>query len=154
MFGDVVMNVDHHHFEAAFTKIKKKYKVTEDTDVPAKGLEELCAAYKAVYRKHVGSAFPQDPMKQLQHAIEAVFESWNAPKAISYRSINEITGLDGTAVNVQTMVFGNMGDDSGTGVAFTRDPSTGKNQFYGEFLINAQGEDVVAGIRLQNRFPR
>ncbi len=147
MFGDVVMNVDHHHFEAAFTKIKKKYKVTEDTDVPAKGLEELCAAYKAVYRKHVGSAFPQDPMKQLQHAIEAVFESWNAPKAISYRSINEITGLDGTAVNVQTMVFGNMGDDSGTGVAFTRDPSTGKNQFYGEFLINAQGEDVVAGIR-------
>jgi len=147
MFGDVVMNVDHHHFEAAFTKLKKKYKVTEDTDVPAKGLEELCAAYKAVYRKHVGSAFPQDPMKQLQHAIEAVFESWNAPKAISYRSINEITGLHGTAVNVQTMVFGNMGDDSGTGVAFTRDPSTGKNEFYGEFLINAQGEDVVAGIR-------
>ena len=147
MFGDVVMDVDHHHFEAAFSKIKKKYKVTEDTDVPAEGLRELCSAYKAVYRKHVGKAFPQDPMKQLQHAIEAVFRSWNAPKAISYRKINEITGLQGTAVNVQTMVFGNMGDDSGTGVAFTRDPSTGKNQFYGEFLINAQGEDVVAGIR-------
>ena len=147
MFGDVVMNVDHHHFEAAFSKLKKKYKVTEDTDVPAEGLRELCDAYKAVYRKHVGSHFPQDPMKQLQHAIEAVFRSWNAPKAISYRTINEISGLVGTAVNVQTMVFGNMGDDSGTGVAFTRDPSTGKNEFYGEFLINAQGEDVVAGIR-------
>ena len=147
MFGDVVMDVDHHHFEAAFSKLKKKYKVTEDTDVPAEGLRELCDAYKAVYKKHVGSPFPQDPMKQLQHAIEAVFRSWNAPKAISYRTINEITGLIGTAVNVQTMVFGNMGDDSGTGVAFTRDPSTGKNQFYGEFLINAQGEDVVAGIR-------
>ena len=147
MFGDVVMGVDHHHFEAEFDAIKKKYKVTEDTDVPAEGLRKLCDRYKAVYKKHVGKPFPQDPYRQLQAAIEAVFRSWNAPKAISYRRINEIAGLTGTAVNVQTMVFGNMGDDSGTGVAFTRDPSTGKNEFYGEFLINAQGEDVVAGIR-------
>ncbi|MBG79955.1 MAG: pyruvate, phosphate dikinase [Phycisphaerae bacterium] len=147
MFGDVVMGVDHHHFEAEFGKVKKKYKVTEDTDVPAEGLRLLCDRYKAVYKKHVGKAFPQDPYRQLQAAIEAVFRSWRAPKAISYRQINEITGLIGTAVNVQTMVFGNMGDDSGTGVAFTRDPSTGKNDFYGEFLVNAQGEDVVAGIR-------
>ena len=147
MFGDVVMGVDHHYFEAEFDAIKKKYKVTEDTDVPAEGLRKLCDRYKAVYKKHVGKVFPQNPYTQLQEAIEAVFRSWNAPKAISYRRINEISGLLGTAVNVQTMVFGNMGDDSGTGVAFTRDPSTGKNEFYGEFLINAQGEDVVAGIR-------
>ncbi|MCH2132320.1 MAG: pyruvate, phosphate dikinase [Phycisphaerales bacterium] len=147
MFGDVVMGVDHHYFEAEFDKVKKKYKVSEDTDVPAEGLRMLCDRYKKVYRKHVGKNFPQDPYKQLQAAIEAVFRSWRAPKAIAYRQINEITGLVGTAVNVQTMVFGNMGDDSGTGVAFTRDPSTGKNEFYGEFLVNAQGEDVVAGIR-------
>ena len=147
MFGNVVMGVEHDHFEAAFDRIKKRYKVDLDTEVPAEGLEELCAAYKKVYRKHVGSNFPQDPIKQLQHSIEAVFRSWNKPTAISYRRINEITGLVGTAVNVQSMVYGNMGEDSGTGVAFTRDPSTGKNEFYGEFLINAQGEDVVAGIR-------
>ncbi len=147
MFGNVVMGVDHEHFEDAFDVIKKKYRVTLDTDVPAEGLEALCDSYKKVYRKHVGSNFPQDPIKQLELAIEAVFRSWNKPTAISYRRINEITGLVGTAVNVQSMVYGNMGEDSGTGVAFTRDPSTGKNEFYGEFLINAQGEDVVAGIR-------
>ena len=147
MFGNVVMGVEHEHFEAAFDVIKKKYRVTLDTDVPAEGLEALCGSYKKVYRKHVGSNFPQDPIKQLELAIEAVFRSWNKPTAISYRRINEITGLVGTAVNVQSMVYGNMGEDSGTGVAFTRDPSTGKNEFYGEFLINAQGEDVVAGIR-------
>ncbi len=147
MFGDVVMGVDHHHFEAAFDQIKKKYKVKSDTDVPVEGVRELCTAYQAVYRKHVGKPFPQDPRQQLKLAIEAVFKSWNADRAIVYRRINEITGLRGTAVNVQAMVFGNMGDDSGTGVAFTRNPSTGKNEFFGEFLINAQGEDVVAGIR-------
>ena len=147
MFGNVVMGVEHEHFEAAFDVIKKKYRVTLDTDVPAEGLEALCGSYKKVYRKHVGSNFPQNPIKQLELAIEAVFRSWNKPTAISYRRINEITGLVGTAVNVQSMVYGNMGEDSGTGVAFTRDPSTGKNEFYGEFLINAQGEDVVAGIR-------
>ncbi len=147
MFGDVVMGVDHHHFEDAFSTIKAKYDVTDDTDVSAEGLRELCEAYKAVYKKHVGANFPQNPIKQLELAIKAVFQSWNADKAISYRRIEGVTGLNGTAVNVQTMVFGNMGDDCGTGVAFTRNPSTGENKFYGEFLINAQGEDVVAGIR-------
>ncbi|NNF42551.1 MAG: pyruvate, phosphate dikinase [Phycisphaerales bacterium] len=147
MFGDVVMGVDHHLFEAEFDRIKKKYRVEADTDVPPRGLADLCNSYKKVYKQHVGAAFPQDPYRQLQLAIEAVFRSWNAPRAITYRRINHITGLRGTAVNVQTMVFGNMGPDSGTGVAFTRDPATGKNEFYGEFLVNAQGEDVVAGIR-------
>jgi pyruvate,orthophosphate dikinase len=147
MFGSVVFEIDHHHFEAEFSAVKKKCRVKEDTDVPASGLEDLCVRYKKVFKKFAKMDFPQDPYKQLQHSIEAVFGSWSSGKAISYRQINEITGLDGTAVNVQTMVFGNMGEDSGTGVAFTRDPSTGKNEFYGEFLINAQGEDVVAGIR-------
>ncbi len=147
MFGDVVMDVHHDAFEAAFAKLKKRLKVTEDTDVDAAGLRELCDLYKAVYKKHVGKPFPQDPIKQLEASVEAVFKSWNGDKAVSYRRIEGITGLNGTAVNVQAMVFGNTGDESGTGVAFTRDPSTGKNTFYGEFLINAQGEDVVAGIR-------
>ena len=147
MFGSVVFEIDHHHFEAEFSAVKKKCRVKEDTDVPASGLEDLCVRYKKVFKKFAKMDFPQDPYKQLQHSVEAVFGSWSSGKAISYRQINEITGLDGTAVNVQTMVFGNMGEDSGTGVAFTRDPSTGKNEFYGEFLINAQGEDVVAGIR-------
>jgi pyruvate,orthophosphate dikinase len=147
MFGDVVMNVHHEHFEAEFDRIKKKYGVEQDTDLSTEGLKELVDAYKKVYQKHTGEAFPQDPYKQLEKSMAAVFGSWNTPRAIAYRQINEITGLLGTAVNVQMMAFGNMGDDSGTGVAFTRDPSTGKNEFYGEFLINAQGEDVVAGIR-------
>jgi len=147
MFGDVVMGVDHEHFESAFTHLKNKFGAASDTDVPAEGLVELCELYKDVYRAHVGAPFPQDPMKQLELAIEAVFKSWNADRAISYRRIAGITGLSGTAVNVQAMVYGNMGDDSGTGVAFTRNPSTGENVFYGEFLVNAQGEDVVAGIR-------
>ncbi|MEK6248464.1 MAG: PEP-utilizing enzyme, partial [Planctomycetales bacterium] len=147
MFGDVVMGVDHHHFEKEFDRIKKKHRVKQDTDLSADGLAELVEAYKVVYKKYTKEAFPQKPLLQLEKSIRAVFDSWNAPRAIIYRQINEITGLLGTAVNVQTMVFGNMGEDSGTGVAFTRDPSTGKNEFYGEFLINAQGEDVVAGIR-------
>jgi len=147
MYGDVVMEVDHEHFEHEFDKIKKQFGVKEDTDVPTEGLVKLVDAYKKVYKKHTGQPFPQDPIKQLELAIEAVFKSWNSDKAISYRRIEGITGLKGTAVNVQSMVFGNMGDDSGTGVAFTRNPSTGENKFYGEFLINAQGEDVVAGIR-------
>ncbi|MCH2137607.1 MAG: pyruvate, phosphate dikinase [Phycisphaerales bacterium] len=147
MYGDVVLGVHHHLFEAEFDKVKKACKVAEDTDVPAEGLRDLCDRYKKVVKKHTGKPFPQDPFKQLQLAIEAVFKSWSSDKAIAYRRINEISGLAGTAVNVQTMVFGNMGNDSGTGVAFTRDPSTGKNVFYGEFLVNAQGEDVVAGIR-------
>jgi pyruvate, orthophosphate dikinase len=147
MFGDVVMGVDHHHFETAFDKIKKHHKVTEDTDLDVSGLSELIEAYKSVYKKHTGENFPQDPYKQLEKAIEAVLKSWDIPRAVTYRRLNNIRGLLGTGVNVQSMVFGNMGEDSGTGVAFTRDPSIGKNEFYGEFLINAQGEDVVAGIR-------
>jgi len=147
MYGDVVMGVEHEYFEQEFDRIKRAHGVKLDTDVPTAGLIKLCHAYKNVYRKHAGQPFPQDPFEQLALAIEAVFKSWNSDKAISYRRIEGITGLKGTAVNVQSMVFGNMGDDCGTGVAFTRNPSTGENKFYGEFLINAQGEDVVAGIR-------
>ena len=147
MFGDVVMGVDHHYFEEAFNKIKAKYKVHEDTQVPEQGMIELCDAYKAVYQKYVGEVFPQNPFKQLELAIEAVFKSWNGDRAISYRRIQGIQGLNGTAVNIQTMAYGNMGQDSGTGVAFTRNPATGENAFYGEYLVDAQGEDVVAGIR-------
>lgn len=147
MYGDVVMEVSHEHFEEAFDKIKMQYNAHDDNDVPTAGLIELVTEYKKVYKKYTGMPFPQDPMEQLGLAIEAVFKSWNADKAISYRRIEGIQGLAGTAVNVQSMVFGNMGDDSGTGVAFTRNPSTGENKFYGEFLVNAQGEDVVAGIR-------
>lgn len=147
MFGDVVMGVDHKLFEAAFDKIKRKYRVQLDTEVPTEGMIELCQAYKKVYKKHVGESFPQDPYRQLALAIEAVFGSWNTSRAVRYREVEGIRGLRGTAVNVQSMVYGNMGDDSGTGVAFTRNPSTGQRKFYGEFLVNAQGEDVVAGIR-------
>lgn len=147
MFGDVVMGVDHEHFEEQFDEIKKKFGVKLDTELNEDGLVDLIHAYKDVYKKYTGEDFPQDPFEQLEKAVEAVFKSWNIPRAVEYRRINEITGLLGTAVNVQTMVFGNMGEDSGTGVAFTRNPSTGENKFYGEFLVNAQGEDVVAGIR-------
>ena len=147
MFGDVVMGIDHEHFEHAFEEIKVRYHASIDTDVPEEGLIELCERYKEVYRKHTGDVFPQNPFKQLELSIEAVFKSWDSNKAKSYRRISGITGLNGTAVNVQAMVYGNMGETSGTGVAFTRNPSTGENKFYGEFLINAQGEDVVAGIR-------
>jgi pyruvate,orthophosphate dikinase len=147
MFGDVVVGVDHEHFEQAFDKIKTKYKVKNDTDVPLEGMIQLCEDYKKVYQKHHGKPFPQDPLEQLELSIEAVFKSWMQPRAVKYRQVENITGLLGTAVNIQSMVFGNMGDDSGTGVAFTRNPSTGENKFYGEFLVNAQGEDVVAGIR-------
>jgi pyruvate,orthophosphate dikinase len=147
MFGDVVSGVDHEHFEVAFDKIKSKYKATLDNEVPLEGMIELCDEYKKVYRQHYGKPFPQDPLEQLEASIEAVFKSWMQPRAVKYRQVEGITGLLGTAVNVQSMVFGNMGDDCGTGVAFTRNPSTGENKFYGEFLVNAQGEDVVAGIR-------
>ena len=147
MFGEVVMNVGEHKFEHAFSAIKTKYGVKEDTDVSAEGLIELVAAYKQVYKTEVGAAFPQNPMLQLELAIKAVFGSWNGDKAIKYRRIEGITGLNGTAVNVQAMAYGNMGTNSGTGVAFTRDNTTGENVFYGDFLVNAQGEDVVAGIR-------
>ncbi|QDT72115.1 pyruvate, phosphate dikinase [Lacipirellula limnantheis] len=147
MFGDVVSGVDHEHFEVAFAKIKSKYKAKLDNEVPLEGMIELCDEYKKVYQHHYGKPFPQDPLEQLEASVEAVFKSWMQPRAVKYRQVENITGLLGTAVNVQSMVFGNMGDDCGTGVAFTRNPSTGENKFYGEFLVNAQGEDVVAGIR-------
>lgn len=147
MFGDVVMGVNHEEFEKEFDRVKVKFGAKVDTDLDETGLKELIEAYKSVYLKHTGEEFPQDPYQQLEKSIEAVFSSWNTPRAVRYREINEITGLMGTAVNIQTMVFGNMGENSGTGVAFTRNPSNGENKFYGEFLINAQGEDVVAGIR-------
>jgi pyruvate,orthophosphate dikinase len=147
MFGDTVMGVDHEHFEHELSAVKDARGAKVDTDLDTEGLKEVVRRYKEVYHKHVGSEFPQNPMIQLERAIEAVFKSWMGDRAIRYRQINEIRGLLGTAVNVQTMVFGNMGDDCATGVAFTRNPSTGENKFYGEFLVNAQGEDVVAGIR-------
>jgi pyruvate,orthophosphate dikinase len=147
MFGDVVMGVEHAKFEEALDEVKATKGVEYDTDLDANDLKKVIEKYKEAIRKEKGEDFPQEPKKQLQMAIDAVFGSWNNPRAITYRRINEIKGLLGTAVNVQTMVFGNMGDGSATGVAFTRDPSTGENKFYGEFLVNAQGEDVVAGIR-------
>ncbi len=147
MFGDVVMGVPHHEFEHALTGIKKKYRAKNDTDLTAKQLKEVVSTYLKIYKKGTKENFPSDPMIQLKKSTHAVFSSWNNPRAIKYRKINDIKGLLGTAVNVQTMVFGNMGDTSGTGVCFTRDPSTGEDKFYGEYLMNAQGEDVVAGIR-------
>jgi pyruvate,orthophosphate dikinase len=147
MFGDVVMGIEHEHFERELSAVKAARGTQNDTDLNADDLKEVVSRYKAVYQQHLGADWPQDPLQQLEHSIDAVFKSWNTPRAVRYRQINDIRGLLGTAVNVQTMVFGNMGDDSATGVAFTRDPSTGENVFYGEFLINAQGEDVVAGIR-------
>jgi len=147
MFGDVVMGCDHEHFEQAIDAAKKKAGVKLDSELNAEQLKQLVADYKKVYKKHVGELFPQDGREQLEHATDAVFGSWNNERAVRYRKLNNITGLLGTAVNVQAMVFGNMGEDCGTGVCFTRNPSTGEKKFYGEFLMNAQGEDVVAGIR-------
>jgi len=147
MFGDTVMGVDHHHFEHELSEVKNARGAKVDTDLDADGLKEVVQRYKKVYSQIVGDEFPQNPLVQLEHAIEAVFKSWMGDRAIKYRELNDIRGLRGTAVNVQSMVFGNMGDDCATGVAFTRNPSTGENRFYGEFLVNAQGEDVVAGIR-------
>ncbi len=147
MFGDVVMGCHHDYFEEKIHEAKKRAGVTLDSDLKAEQLHGVVEAYKKVYKDHVGEMFPQDGKVQLTHAINAVFGSWNSPRAIRYRELNHIKGLLGTAVNVQAMVFGNMGDDCGTGVCFTRNPSTGQKEFYGEFLMNAQGEDVVAGIR-------
>ena len=147
MFGDTVMGVDHQHFEHELSAVKNSRGAKVDTDLDAGGLKEVVERYKRIYKEHVGEDFPQNPLVQLEHAIEAVFKSWMGERAIKYRELNDIRGLRGTAVNVQSMVYGNMGDDSATGVAFTRNPSTGEDRFYGEFLVNAQGEDVVAGIR-------
>lgn len=150
MFGDVVMGVPHSEFETALQDVKEEEGKTLDTELNVNDLKGLIKRYRRIYRRHTGEEFPVDPYDQLFKAIEAVFGSWNNERAIKYRQMNDIRGLLGTAVNVQCMVFGNMGDTSGTGVAFTRDPSTGENKFFGEFLMNAQGEDVVAGIRTPN----
>ncbi|HKL16689.1 MAG TPA: pyruvate, phosphate dikinase [Balneolaceae bacterium] len=147
MFGCVVMGISHQKFEDAIENIKAEKKVELDTELTAGDLKDLVDRYKAVYRKSTGYMFPSDPREQLELAINAVFESWNSDRAVKYRKINHITGLLGTGVNVQAMVYGNMGDDCATGVCFTRNPSNGENNLYGEFLVNAQGEDVVAGIR-------
>ncbi len=151
MFGNVVMGpvagLEHEDFERELEKLKKKYKAAEDTDLTAEQLKELVDIYKRVYLKKVKKPFPQNPMEQLDLSIRAVFGSWNSERAEKYRQINKISGLLGTAVNVCTMVFGNMGAKSGTGVAFTRNGGTGNSQPMGEYLIDAQGEDVVAGIR-------
>ena len=154
MFGDTVMGVDHHHFEHELAAVKKRRKVKLDTDLDVEGLKEVCQRYLKVYEKHTREKFPTSPREQILKSVKAVFQSWMSPRAIKYRQINEISGLNGTAVNVQAMVFGNMGEDCATGVCFTRDPSTGENVFYGEFLINAQGEDVVAGIRTPQEIVR
>ncbi len=147
MYADVVMGLNKSRFEEIIDEIKKEKGVKEDIDLEADDMKELTARFKAFYAQELGSEFPQDPRTQLFGAIQAVFRSWNNPRAIYYRKMNDIPGSWGTAVNVQMMVFGNMGNDCGTGVAFTRNPSTGENKLYGEFLMNAQGEDVVAGIR-------
>ena len=147
MFSDVVMGVSKSEFEKIIDEVKEAKGVKMDTDLTAEDLQELIKKFKAVYKKAMKEDFPQDPKVQLVEAVKAVFRSWNNERAIIYRRENDIPGSWGTAVNVQSMVFGNMGETSGTGVAFTRNPATGENHIYGEYLMNAQGEDVVAGIR-------
>ncbi|MGL4282840.1 MAG: pyruvate, phosphate dikinase, partial [Eubacterium aggregans] len=147
MFGDVVQEIDKNQFEAVLDEIKEREGFTIDTQLTTKNLQEIVERYKEIVLAETGKPFPQDPSAQLDMAVEAVFRSWNNPRAFVYRDMNDIPHDIGTAVNVQSMVFGNMGDDSGTGVAFTRDPATGEKNLFGEFLVNAQGEDVVAGIR-------
>jgi pyruvate,orthophosphate dikinase len=154
MYGDVVMSVPSEEFEKALDSVKKVKKVEEDTDLDAKDLRKVVEIYKQVYKKYTKKDFPQDPKDQMWGAINAVFGSWMNERAIKYRELYSIKGLKGTAVNVQSMVFGNSGNDSGTGVCFSRDPSTGTNVFYGEFLMNAQGEDVVAGIRTPEKIDK
>lgn len=160
MYGRIVLEVPGEPFDERFEEAKRQAKTTSDANVPVAILKKVVADYKAIVKKYTGKAFPQDPQQQLRGAIEAVFRSWNGPRAFAYRDQERIPHDLGTAVNVQAMVFGNRDDDSGTGVGFTRDPSTGENKPYGDFLVNAQGEDVVAGIRnteplsaLKKQFP-
>ena len=160
MFSDVAMEVPKYKFENVLDRVKEEKGYKFDTDLTTEDLKGIVEEFKAIYKKEVKTDFPQDPKEQLMLAIEAVFRSWNNPRAIVYRKLNEISHKLGTAVNIQSMVFGNMGETSGTGVAFTRNPATGENKLFGEYLINAQGEDVVAGIRtphdistLQNVMP-
>jgi len=147
MYSDVVMEVGKKHFEQLIDEMKEKKGVTQDVELDADDLKTLAGQFKAEYKAKIGTDFPSDPKEQLMGAIKAVFRSWNNPRAIVYRRMNDIPGSWGTAVNVQSMAFGNMGDDCGTGVAFTRNPATGEKKLMGEFLTNAQGEDVVAGVR-------
>ena len=157
MYGSTAMGIDREEFNHAFEAIKNgrtrarlgiaSHLKVNDTDVDERELEELVREFKAIYRRHIGKDFPQEPKEQLWGSVDAVFGSWMAEKAVTYRRVEKITGVVGTAVNVQQMVFGNMGSTSGTGVCFTRDPNSGENVFYGDYLVNAQGEDVVAGIR-------
>ncbi|MCL2093150.1 MAG: pyruvate, phosphate dikinase [Treponema sp.] len=151
MYCNVVMEVSHDAFEESLEKMKHARGVKQDNELTAGDLERLVDQYKLIVKKETGKDFPQNPLDQLWGSVRAVFDSWNNDRAIKYRQLNNIRGLKGTAVNVQSMVFGNYGDDSGTGVCFSRDPSTGENAFYGEFLMNAQGEDVVAGIRTPDK---
>lgn len=147
MFSDVVMGIDKRDFEDVLDQMKEEKGVDYDTDLTSEDLKKIVVKFKEIYKKEMREDFPQEPKEQLLAAVTAVFGSWDNPRAIVYRRLNDIPGDWGTAVNVQSMVFGNMGETSGTGVAFTRNPSTGENKIFGEYLINAQGEDVVAGIR-------
>ena len=160
MYSDVVMEVGKKYFEELIDKMKEERGVTQDVELTADDLKELAEQFKAEYKAKIGADFPADPKEQLMGAVKAVFRSWNNPRAIYYRRMNDIPGSWGTAVNVQSMAFGNMGDNCGTGVAFTRNPSTGEKKLMGEFLTNAQGEDVVAGVRtpmpiqeMEQKFP-
>lgn len=160
MFSDVAMGIPKAEFDKILNKQKEKRNIENDIDLDTDDLKEIVKEYKAIYKKYIGEDFPQDPKVQLFNAVRAVFMSWNTPRAKIYRKLNEISDTLGTAVNVQEMVFGNMGMNSGTGVAFTRNPATGENVLFGEFLIDAQGEDVVAGVRtpepiarLENELP-
>ena len=154
MFSDVVMEMSKTFFESILDEIKEQKGIKYDFELSADDLKEIIARYKAIYKEKMGEEFPQEPKVQLMEAVKAVFRSWDNPRAIVYRRMNDIPGDWGTAVNVQAMVFGNMGDTSGTGVAFTRNPSTGAKGIFGEYLINAQGEDVVAGIRTPQTIDR
>src|SRR5437588_8879584 len=161
MYGRIVLGVPGEAFEESFEKAKKSSKAKSDAEIPAERLRDLADEFKDIVKKHTRKAFPQDPQEQLKGAVEAVFRSWDGPRAVAYRTRERIPHDLGTAVNVQSMVFGNHDDNSGTGVGFTRDPATGEQGAYGDFLVNAQGEDVVAGIRntlplseLEKRFPK
>ena len=154
MFSKIVLNTDPRDFEHVLDQYKKRAGVKTDAELPTDALKQIVTEFKQIAERQSGQPFPTDVYQQLQKAIEAVFASWNNKRAIDYRNFNKIPHDLGTAVNVQSMVFGNMGNDSGTGVAFTRDPATGDKQLYGEYLLNAQGEDVVAGIRTPSKISR
>src|SRR5437899_4886268 len=154
MFSKIVLDTDPHDFEHVLDQHKEQAGVKTDAELSADDLKQIVTEFKQIAERQSGQPFPTDVYQQLQKAIEAVFASWNNKRAIDYRNFNKIPHNLGTAVNVQSMVFGNMGNDSGTGVAFTRDPATGEKQLYSEYLLNAQGEDVVAGIRTPSKISR